>query len=345
MMYKGSNLYINKSAVAQKEVNMQQELYERVLKHVTSDCHKLSEYDGGGDIPHYMWTTWKYLPDLFGERMLQQDFDHKTCDGVFSSQLAASNAYDFLPVIVNYHGEEIICIGKEFLRYNPDEKCFIVSHYPYGYDELYRNCMKWGKFFKGNVPRSDDARVPFTMIIWYSFCEVCGMFPNAANAVINYMEETYKVLHHYVNEAIGDYMLTYDEFRNHSFMISEENYVMKHIELIGGMLYNIPGIDGNPAFRFCFDEQHVNVEWQDSRTGLSHLVTLNIPSFSGEVTNWMNAKCDFKLRLVAKYCIPGLLARCRVRLNWYEAKPWIYSYPMVRINVKSVDVKSFADVV
>lgn len=325
---------------------MKKELYEQVLQHVRDGNRTLAEYGERGDVPHHIWDTWKYLPDKCGEKLLMQSFLRKYNGDDFDTQLKAADIYCFYPFITEYDEKKSICLGREgFLRYSPREKCFTVSLYPDGYDEVTRNCMSWGKFLSDGMPWSEHAQRLCSLLIWYNYIEMCDKFSWAMDGITKYPKTTYEMLAEFMKMTLGIDMVSFHDMNQINFMTAERTGTREHIRVYGDRVYNITNTQGKPVVRFCYDKQLVEIEWKDGKTKLSSHAVLSICDVSSEAYTWLEFQCCGDTSTFIKNCIPGLLAKYRVRLNWHEALSWLYTSPLTWLNVRNVSVQSFADLV
>lgn len=325
---------------------MRIELYEEVMKQIKNEGFEIADYGRRGDVPHQIWSTWKYLPDTSGERLLTQGFKKEAYGKSFKDQLMQSGVYDFYPFITNYDEHISICLGKEgFLKYSESAERFIVALYPDGYDEVTRNCFSWGKLFDDKAPDTERAKLVATMVIWYSYCEVCDKFSYAMDGIKNHTKDAYTVLRDYVSAVMNINMFTYEEFQSYGFMLTEQANTRYHINMCSSKLYNIVDSEGKPVVRFCYDKEKIVMEWKDGRSRLSTHVCLSVPSLSNKELQWVTKRGRRDEGIVIMLCMCGLMSFYRIRLNWHEALSWAHAWRLERLNVRDVDIQSLEDVI
>lgn len=322
-------------AVAQKGGNyMRQELYEKALENARSNGIVLANYEDGKGVPHYLWTGWKYMPDRFGLKLLNELTKSPMSKVDFCEQLRKSRIYEMKPFVVDNADNAAMFMGEGvFLRYNNTENCFTVSRYPDGYVEIDRNCFPWGKLLKHLDITDGTVKTICSEMIWYNFYELCCNSEAAFVSAQCDEETTYDTLADFVFRATGFQMTGYRTMKISNYMGYKAEGLSEHIKLCGGKVYNIANAKGDILARFCYNKSTIIVEWKDGKTKLSTIAELHIP----------NLKLDDGA--VVQHCMAGFLASNKIKVGWHSAYTWNNAVELIRINARDVMVNSMEDVI
>lgn len=322
---------------------MDKELYEQVLAHLM-ETNTLADTNSKAGVPPYIWRTLQYLPNWSGERILDRQF--KAMDNVDRTldRIRKAGVFDIYPFKFGYYGTSVMYLGEAaFLRYDVSEMCFIVSRYPNGYEEVTRNCSKWGKLFAGCMYHTELDKRVLSAIIWYSYCEVCYKIDKAMHGIRNNALDAYSVLKKFMKETMDYDMVSYEIFQGSNMKDMIQYEVHSHLKTYGDRVYELVNKCNNTVARFCYDYKTFELEWLETDTDGSTLVSISLPKLSGR--DYFHSKCINKEVNFMKLCVPGLLAIHHMELSWRCALSYKPAPPIESLNANTIVVATFKDLV
>lgn len=311
---------------------MKNELYVKVIQRLKFWNLTCAAYGESGEVPHYLWSTLQHLPDESANRILNVEYNPG-----YSRLWDVSGAYNIKPFIFKYEGTSVMYIGKgAFMRYNKIAKCFTLSRYPDGYEEIRRNCVPFPDV-QNYVCGVELKRLLTNMVLWYGYSEICSEYPLAMKGIVDRDKETYELLAEFVYDTVGFKMVSYDDFYERHFMVMGCRDSRKHLTILNDIVYNI--FDGRGSVvRFSYNDDKLCIEQRSSSSLLSNHIILTMPEDNKPIIGLNRSK--FMLA-----CIPGVLALVGITLTWNGVKVESSTPVLDLLNVHNIVVNNFNSIV